>query len=99
VRQEYEFAISVITKYEIYAGATPSQLTFWDSVLQKITIIPFGENTVDIAVGINNDLKRKWKQIDIADLFIAATAILYNMPFATLNKKHFDRIDMLNVLE
>ncbi|MBY0478031.1 MAG: type II toxin-antitoxin system VapC family toxin [Chitinophagaceae bacterium] len=98
VRQGYEFAISAITKYEIYSGATPSQLTFWDSVLQKITIIPFDENTVDVAVDINNELKRKRKQIDIADLFIAATALLYDIPFATLNKKHFDRIDKLNVL-
>ena len=62
VRQGYEFAISAITKYEIYSGATTSQLAFWDSVLQKITIIPFDENTVDIAVGINNELKRKRKQ-------------------------------------
>jgi predicted nucleic acid-binding protein len=98
VRQGYEFAISAITKYEIYSGATPTQLAFWDSVLQKITIIPFDENTVDTAVDINNDLKRKRKQIDIADLFIAATALLYDIPFATLNKKHFDRIDKLKVL-
>ena len=98
VRQGYEFAISTITKYEIYSGATTSQLTFWDSVLQIITVIPFDENTVDIAVDINNDLKRKRKQIDIADLFIAATALLYDIPFATLNKKHFSRIDKLNVL-
>lgn len=98
VRQGYEFAISAITKYEIYSGATASQLAFWDSVLQKITIIPFEGNTVDIAVNINKDLKQKRKQIGIADLFIAATAILYDLPFATLNKKHFDRIEKLNVL-
>jgi tRNA(fMet)-specific endonuclease VapC len=99
VKQEYEFAISAVTKYEIYSGATPSQLTFRDSILQQITILPFDENTVDIAVRINEDLKRKRKQIGIADLFISATALLYDLPFATLNKKHFDRIDKLNVLE
>lgn len=98
VREGYEFAISAITKYEIYSGASPAQLTFWDSVLKQITIIPFEESTVDTAVSINNELKRKRKQIDIADLFIAATALLYDIPLATLNTKHFDRIDNLEVL-
>lgn len=95
VQQGYSFAISVITKYEIYAGATPNQLSFWDSVLQAITIIPFDEISVDTAVTINSTLKRKRKQIDLADLFIAATAITYNLPVATLNEKHFERIDSL----
>ncbi len=98
VREGYEFAISAITKYEIYSGASQAQLTFWDSVLKQITIIPFDESTVDTAVSINSELKRKRKQIDIADLFIAATALFYDIPLATLNTKHFDRIDDLKVL-
>jgi len=51
------------------------------------------------AVDINNSLKRKRQQIEMADLFIAATAISNNLPFATLNKKHFDRIDGLRLVE
>ena len=35
----------------------------------------------------------------IADLFIASTAIANNLPFATLNKKHFDRIDNLVIIK
>jgi len=37
VREGYSFAISSVTKYEIYAGATPAQLTFWNTVLQAVT--------------------------------------------------------------
>lgn len=92
VQQGYSFAISTVTKYEIYAGATPSQISFWDSILQAIIIIPFDEISVDTAVTINSALKRKRKQIDMVDLFIAATAIAYRLPVATLNKKHFERI-------
>ncbi len=99
VRQEYSFAISAITKYEIYSGATPNQLTFWDNVLQAITIIPFDELSVDTAVIINSELKKKRKQLDLADLFIAATAVAHSLPLATLNRKHFDRIDTLNIVE
>ena len=34
----------------------------------------------------------------IADLFIAATATSRNLPLATLNKKHFERIDSLQII-
>ena len=92
VKQGYEFVISAITKYEIFSGATQSQLEFWNSVLQAIVVIPLDEASVDIAVHINANLKQKRKQIDLADLFIAATAISNDFPFATLNKKHFNKI-------
>lgn len=98
INQEYEFVISAVTKYEIYAGATDNQLEFWNNVLQQIDVLPLDENSVDTAVIINAELKRKRKQIDLADLFIAATAISNNLPFATLNRKHFDRIDRLNII-
>ncbi|WP_425549965.1 PIN domain-containing protein [Compostibacter hankyongensis] len=32
LRQGYEFAVSTITKYEIYSGATQSQLDFWNNI-------------------------------------------------------------------
>jgi predicted nucleic acid-binding protein len=98
VRQEYDFAVSAISKYEIYSGATQNQLNFWSEVFHAIQVIPFDDFTADTAVNINSDLKRKRKQIDIADLFIAATAISNNLSIATLNRKHFNRIETLNIL-
>jgi predicted nucleic acid-binding protein len=97
--QGYQFQISAITEYEVYSGATISQLPFWDDLLQKINVLPFDKNVVQQAVIINRQLKLKRKQIDLADLFIAATAITNNLPFATLNRKHFERIDTLNIVE
>lgn len=99
VRKKYSFAISAVTKYEIYSGATASQLTFWDSILQAIMVMPLDEVSVDTAVSLNAELKKKRKQIDLADLFIAATAVAYNLPLVTLNKKHFDRIDTLQLID
>jgi predicted nucleic acid-binding protein len=99
VRQGYKFAISAVTKYEIYSGATKNQLVFWDNILQAIEVIPFDEVSAQTAVDINNALKTKRKQIDIADLFIAATAIPYNLSLATLNKKHFERIETLTLVD
>jgi tRNA(fMet)-specific endonuclease VapC len=34
----------------------------------------------------------------MADLFIAATAMQYSLPLATLNVKHFERIEELQML-
>jgi len=99
VRQGYTFTISTITKYEIYSGATQTQLSFWNTILQAVQVVPFDEATVDVAVELNATLKRKRKQIELADLFIAATAIRNDLPFATLNRKHFDRIEQLKIVE
>jgi predicted nucleic acid-binding protein len=99
VRQGYSFCVSAVTKYEIYAGATPKQLTFWNSIFLAITFMPLDEISVDTAVAINSELKKKRKQIDLADLFIAATAIAHNLSLVTLNKKHFDRIDALILID
>jgi len=97
VKQGYSFTISTITKYEIYSGATQSQLNFWNSILKAVNVLPFDEASVNKAVDINASLKQKRKQIDLADLFIAATAVNHNLLFATLNKKHFDRVEGLKI--
>ena len=99
IRNGYKFVISSITKCEIYSGATPNQQSFWDDVLKIVDVIPFDEASADIAVQINASLKRKRKQIDMADLFIAATALSQGLSFATLNKKHFERIEQLTIIE
>jgi predicted nucleic acid-binding protein len=97
--QGYQFQISSITEYEVYSGATTAQLPFWDALLEKINVLPFDKDVVKQAIIINRQLKQKRKQIDLADLFIAATAITNNLPFATLNRKHFERIDTLDIVE
>ena len=98
VRLGYDFVISSVTKYEIYSGATQTQLDFWNEILKLIEVISFDEFTADTAVKIAFELKRKRKQIDIADLFIAATAVSMHLPLATLNRKHFERIDELKMI-
>lgn len=99
VRQGYTYCISAVTEYEIYSGATSIQNNFWEDLLAKIQVLPFDRTVVRTAVKINNNLKVKRKQIDLADLFIAATAISNNIPFATLNIKHFDRVGELKIVE
>lgn len=99
VRQGYTYCISAVTEYEIYTGAALGQVDFWNNFLQKTEVLPFDKAVAKVAVNLNKELKKKRKLIDIADLFIAATAVANNLPFSTLNRKHFDRIDGLTVVE
>ena len=96
--QDYDFCISAITEFEIYTGATALQLAFWNDFLSGIEVLPFDKNSVKEAVRINTALKVKSKQIDLADLFIAATAISNELQLATLNRKHFERIEELIII-
>lgn len=67
--------------------------------MKETIVLSFDQSVVKIAVKVNNELKRKRKQIDQADLFMACTALSHNLPFATLNKKHFERIDSLIIVD
>ena len=90
------FMVSAITEYEIYVGnVSAEQEKFWDKLFNRITVLPFDSETDKVAVKIYHELKIKNKLIDIPDILIAATAIKNKLTFATLNTKHFDRIDLL----
>jgi predicted nucleic acid-binding protein len=81
--QGYDFCISAITEYEIYSGSTQSQINFWDEILKRTNVLAFDKLVVKVAVETNNNLKRKRKQIDLADLFIGSTTIAHNVPIAS----------------
>jgi tRNA(fMet)-specific endonuclease VapC len=94
------FCISVITEYEIFVGATTAiQKSYWKDFLQMITVIALDSAIVQTAITISEELKRARKQVDNADLFIAATAISNKLPLATLNNKHFQRIPGLKLID
>ncbi len=98
-RKSYIFYISAITDFEIYSGATKEQLKYWDEFLKRIEVLPFDGTIARIAAEINFDLKKKRKQIAIPDLFIAATAVAHRIPLSTLNKKHFQRVEQLKMIQ
>ena len=93
-----KFCISSVTEFEIYIGASGIQLAFWENVLLEMNVLPFDSKAAHVAVSILNQLKEKRKTIDKADLFIAAIAASNNLPIATLNRKHFDLIDNLELI-
>ncbi|AEE48642.1 type II toxin-antitoxin system VapC family toxin [Haliscomenobacter hydrossis] len=97
--QQYRiFTVSVITEYEIFVGSNQEQQEFWENFFSRIVVLPFDSASSQVAVQIFKDLKAKNKLIEIPDILIAATAINNNLPLATTNLKHFDRIEGLELV-
>jgi tRNA(fMet)-specific endonuclease VapC len=96
---EYDFCISVITKLEIGVGIGKGQKDFWDTVFQKLTILPLTELEIDKASDIIQSLRKSNKIVGLQDILIASTAIVNDFTLATLNLKDFGRIPGLKVLD
>jgi len=92
------FTVSAITKYELYIGNSKEQDDFWDNFFSQITVLPFDTKTAKKAVEIYKQLKRDNKLIEVPDILIAGTVLQNNLPLATLNKKHFERIKGLQII-
>lgn len=91
--------ISSITYYEIGIGNRKLHLDYWEKLSKNLKIIPFDKECSDNAISIYLDLLKKNKVIDLADILIGATAITHNIPIATLNEKHFNRIKALEIIK
>jgi predicted nucleic acid-binding protein len=88
---ENDFAISIITHYEIFSGSNDNQNSFWSEFLESVEVLDFDMQSSSQAIKIFKQLKKSNKMIDLADIFIAATSITNNLPMATLNLKHLTR--------
>ena len=77
---------------------TKEQIDFWNNMLKGLIILDFNTKAARQAAAIVQQLKIKRKSIDKPDLFIAATAIANGLILDTTNKKHFEHIEVLNLL-
>ena len=81
--------MSVLTRYELGAGARPSEL---DSLAEHLTLyddIDVDTSVADRAAEFARTFRRSHAAIDAIDYLIAATAELHADELLTLNVKHF----------
>ena len=91
--------ISWITYYEIGIGNRKTHSDYWEKLSEKLRILSFDKECSDNAITIYLDLLKANKMIDLADILIGATALTHNIPIATLNDKHFNRIKKLEIIK
>ncbi|MGM0944166.1 MAG: type II toxin-antitoxin system VapC family toxin [Bacteroidota bacterium] len=98
--QKYQIVkVSSITYYEILLGSNKNQIQFWNEFFEKVEVLSFDQKAGLIASKIYKQLKRENKLIAIADILIAAVALANELDIATLNRKHFERIDGLSLID
>jgi tRNA(fMet)-specific endonuclease VapC len=91
--------VSAVTVYELTMGATDSQKQRdVETLLSGVSILPFPAEVSLKAAEIYHSLRRQNLLIEFRDIFIGATALSFQLPVKTLNQKHFQRIDSLEVI-
>jgi predicted nucleic acid-binding protein len=98
-RKHENRSISVVAKMEVLYGVPAEMIEYWNTVFAEIESVPFTDEMVAKSHEIILDLKRKNCLIEMEDVMIAATAIVQNLHLATLNRKHFERIEGLKLFD
>ena len=100
VPENVQFYISAVTFYELIMGATTKEKRGdIDKLTSEIPILSFNEEVAVKAGEIYHYLKKENKMIEFRDIFIASTCLVNELPIKTLNIKHFERIQGLEVIE
>ena len=91
--------VSAVTVYELMMGATDSQKkNDVEILLEGVPVLPFNNDVSLKAAEIYHNLRRRNQLIEFRDIFIAATAIIFQLPIKTLNQAHFQRIETLELV-
>jgi tRNA(fMet)-specific endonuclease VapC len=90
--------ISSVSVYELCMGATtPDKEKDIETITAGLSILSFTGSVAIKAAQIYHQLKQNNQLIEFRDIFIAATCLVNNLPIATLNKNHFQRIVGLEI--
>lgn len=96
---DYILHTPTIVEFELFAGAIDDEKRQdVRGVLQFCNPLALTSEVVQDAASRFQQLKQANQIIEIRDLFIASTAIVYGYPLMTLNERHFSRIDALTLV-
>lgn len=100
--EQKKFTFSIITRYEVLRGlkskTATAQITAFERFCVSNTILALTDEVVIRAADIYADLRRRGLPIGDADILIAASALVCELPLITNNENHFRRIQGLQVL-
>lgn len=90
------FYISYISKFEILAGSVnKTEMKLYEDFLSHFILLPITNEIIELAFQIFKEHFLRSK-IGWQDAIIAASAIYYNIPLISRNKKHYAPITRLN---
>ncbi len=95
--QAYTVQVPSIVRYEVLRGDR-SKDNFWLNYFANKTVLSFDNACAGTAAFIYATLKANNQLIGAEDILIAATALTYNLPLATISTRHFSRVDNLRLI-
>ncbi|MFB6180641.1 MAG: type II toxin-antitoxin system VapC family toxin [Candidatus Nanohalobium sp.] len=93
-----------INVFELYHGAYKSenstkQVSNLKGFLNRIRVHETSEDSMELAGKIAAELETEGEKIGAKDVLISGIALLENQPVLTYNKKHFKKVEELELLE
>jgi predicted nucleic acid-binding protein len=94
---------SEMTRYELRYGAAihPDPAKLWERIERKIlplpVWLPIGPEVAVATADLDGTMRRKGRMIEIADVFLAGTALVYGLVLVTRNTRHFEHVSGLEL--
>lgn len=103
-KQERSVETAGINVFELYHGAYKSenstkQVSNLKGFLNRIGVHETSEDSMELAGKLAAELETEGKKIGAKDVLISGIALLENQPVLTYNKKHFKKVEELELLE
>jgi predicted nucleic acid-binding protein len=87
-----------LRRWEFQSNWGRGKTAKFELLLSDFGVIYADEKLCNIWASITNESKKKGRPVSTADAWIAATALMFEIPLVTNNRKDFDQIDGLSIL-
>lgn len=95
----FDLFVSSITVFELFAGATDERKKKdIENIISTTEVVSFSTDIAKEAGELYISLKKENRILEIRDIFIAATAVTFNLPIVPLNREHFERVKKIEIL-
>lgn len=105
-RPDEQFEIAAITVAELWHGVERAKgahkarrREYLQAILEVVPIIPYTEQTAYEHARLWAELESSGKMIGFYDVIVAATALVRRNAVVTFNKRHFEQVKGLAVIE
>ena len=91
---------TAITCFELLSGAAEGMRG--DAVrklVNAVKVLPLDRHAAERAAEVRRELERSGRAIGMGDSLIAGIALSHNLPLFTRNRKHFERVPNLKLVE
>ena len=96
--QDQKLHITFTIAGELAAGPRMSERSTWERLISPFQVLPCTPEVSWRYGRLYRYLKENGLLIDAKDLWIAATALAFEMPLVTRNEKYFARVPELDVI-